>query len=116
MLNIKYRRIRYHGSDIRRKISVRGGNLCAGVLSLLPLIENVVEHNTIDSEHPMTVHIGMSAPKELMVRNALCPKLAPSRTNGTGLNNLQSRFQLLIEQSIQVDEDGTQFMVKLPLE
>ena len=85
------------------------------VLSLLPLIENVVEHNTIDSEHPMTVHIGMSAPKELMVWNALCPKLAPSRTNGTGLNNLQSRFQLLMEQSIQVDNEGKWFVVKLPL-
>ena len=85
------------------------------VLSLLPLIENVVEHNTIDSENPMTVHIRMSAPKELLVQNALSPKLTPNRTNGTGLNNLQSRFQLLMEQSINVDDDGTNFMVNLPL-
>lgn len=85
------------------------------VLSLLPLIENVVEHNTIDSEHPMTVHISMSAPNELMVQNTLSPKLTPSRTNGTGLNNLQSRFQLLMEQSINIDDDGTCFTVWLPL-
>jgi len=43
------------------------------------------------------------------------PKLTPSATNGTGLNNLQSRFQLLMERSINVDDDGTNFTVWLPL-
>ena len=85
------------------------------VLSLLPLIENVVAHNVIDSEHPMTVHIGMSGENELMVKNKKQAKLTPSQTNGTGLNNLQSRFQLLMEKSINVDDDGTDFTVWLPL-
>lgn len=85
------------------------------VLSLLPLIENVVEHNTIDSERPMKVKICMNAPNELMVQNAIQPKLMPSQTNGTGLNNLLNRFQLLMGKSINVDDDGTNFTVCLPL-
>ena len=84
------------------------------VLSLLPLMENVVAHNVIDSEHPLTLHIMMDG-EELMVRNKVQPKLTPSATNGTGLNNLQSRVQLLMERSINVDDDGTNFTVWLPL-
>jgi len=85
------------------------------VLSLLPLLENVVAHNVIDSEHPLTVSITMSADQELMVKNKLQPKLVPSQTNGTGLANLQSRVQLLMNRNISVDDDGTFFTVWLPL-
>ena len=86
------------------------------VLSLLPLIENLVEHNVIDSENPMRMTIGVTPEDELFVQNPIRPKLTPSRSNGTGLNNLQSRFLLLTEKSINVDDDGTTFTVWLPLE
>ncbi len=85
------------------------------VLSLLPLLENVVAHNVIDSEHPMTILMAMEGDNELMVKNKKQPKLTSNATNGTGLNNLQSRFQLLMEQSINVDDDGSDFTVWLPL-
>ena len=85
------------------------------VLSLLPLLENVVAHNVIDSEHPMTILMAMDGDNELMVKNKKQPKLTSNATNGTGLNNLQSRFQLLMEQSINVDDDGSDFTVWLPL-
>jgi len=85
------------------------------VLSLLPLLENVVAHNVIDSEHPLTIHIMMDENRNLVVQNKIQPKLTPSITNGTGLSNLQSRFQLLVGKSISVDDDGTNFSVCLPL-
>lgn len=85
------------------------------VLSLLPLIENVVMHNMIDSDHKMEVRIEPGTPGELIVSNPVYPKIAPSETNGTGLKNLESRFQLLMNRQIRTTNDGTTFTVYLPL-
>jgi sensor histidine kinase YesM len=85
------------------------------VLSLLPLIDNVVVHNTIDSEHKMDVYICMNPQMELSVSNPVFPKLTAPDTNGTGLKNLENRFLLLMDRQIRVKDDGTRFTVYLPL-
>jgi LytS/YehU family sensor histidine kinase len=84
------------------------------VLSLLPLIDNVVVHNIIDSEHKMEVNICLSQ-MELSVSNPIYPKLSPPVTNGTGLKNLENRFSLLMDRKIRIINDGTRFRVYLPL-
>jgi cbb3-type cytochrome oxidase subunit 3 len=85
------------------------------VLSLLPLIENVVMHNTIDSDHKMEVNIWLSDMTELVVSNPVYPKLASPDTNGTGLKNLENRFSLLMNKQIRIENDGKIFRVYLPL-
>jgi LytS/YehU family sensor histidine kinase len=85
------------------------------VLSLLPLIDNVVVHNMIDSEHKMEVNIDLNTRMELSVSNPLYPKLSPPETNGTGLRNLENRFLLLMNQQIRIINDGLRFTVYLPL-
>lgn len=84
------------------------------VLSLLPLLENVTTHNRIDSDHKMTVDILVSD-KWLVISNPVFPKISKAETNGTGLNNLQHRFELLTGKSIEVNETDNLFTVKLPL-
>lgn len=85
------------------------------VLSLLPLLENLVLHNTIDSEHKMELRIWLNDACELVVSNPIYPKLVPPETNGTGLKNLESRFLLLLDRKIRIDNDGKTFNVFLPL-
>lgn len=85
------------------------------VLSLLPLIENVVVHNTIDSEHHMEVNISLNQQGELSVSNPVFPKLSPPDTNGIGLKNLEHRFLLLMNTHIRIVNDGSRFTVYLPL-
>ena len=85
------------------------------VLSLLPLLENIVLHNTIDSEHKMEVRIWLNDACELAVANPIYPKLVPSESNGTGLKNLESRFLLLLNRKIRIENDGKIFTVYLPL-
>jgi sensor histidine kinase YesM len=85
------------------------------VLSLLPLIDNVVVHNTIDSEHKMEVNICLNQQMELSVSNPVFPKLSPPETNGTGLKNLENRYSLLMNMKIRVKNDGSRFTVYLPL-
>jgi len=84
-------------------------------LSILPLIDNVVAHNTIDSEHKMVVLIRLNRKGELEIHNPIFPKLSPDKTNGTGLKNLENRFQIMMNKKIRVNNDGKTFIVILPL-
>lgn len=85
------------------------------ILSILPLIDNIVVHNTIDSDHKMDVAIYMNEKDELVVSNPIHPKFTPSGTNGTGLKNLENRFALLMNKQIRIKEDGNTYTVYLPL-
>jgi len=85
------------------------------VLSILPLLDNIVVHNMIDSDHKMTINIWLNEDKELVISNPIYPKLSSPVTNGTGLKNLENRFSLLMDKQIRVENDGTTFRVYLPL-
>lgn len=97
------------------KIEEEHKNLKIPVLSLLPLIDNVVVHNVIDSEHKMIVAIYMNDELELLVSNPVYPKLDTPNTNGTGLINLENRFTLLMDKKLRIIDDGKTFTVCLPL-
>ena len=86
------------------------------VLSLLPLIDNVVIHNAIDSDHKMVVKIWINDQDELVVANPIFPKFTPPVTNGTGLANLKNRFMLLMGKNVRVEKDETNFCVYLSLQ
>lgn len=85
------------------------------VLSLLPLLENATTHNMIDSEHIMNICISLDDNDMLIVSNPVYPKLTPPATNGTGLKNLDARFEMMLGQRINVENDGTTYKVSLPL-
>lgn len=88
--------------------------LTVPVLSLLPLLENITIHNRIDSDHPMYVTI-TSKDKNLLVSNTLQPKKSAPSTNGTGLDNLSRRYQVLKGADISIEKDDNRFCVILPL-
>ncbi|HEX2969813.1 MAG TPA: histidine kinase [Bacteroidales bacterium] len=85
------------------------------VLSLLPLLENIVVHNVIDSEHKMEVRIWLNEIQELVVSSPVFPKISIPETNGTGLKNLENRFSLLMNRQIRIENDNSRFTVYLPL-
>lgn len=85
------------------------------VLSLLPLLENVVKHNMIDSENPMNVVIRMNAGDELVITNPIHEKIEPPESNKIGLKNLSSRFELLLGKKIRISTENRIFSVTLPL-
>ncbi|MBO4664044.1 MAG: histidine kinase [Bacteroidaceae bacterium] len=108
--------VRYAGKlDVHIDVPDDCMNLSIPVLALLPLIENVTVHNMIDSEHRMTVNILMNDDKELMVVNPLYPKQYKPETHGTGLDNLEKRFTLLMDKKIRVERTEKEFKVILPL-
>ena len=85
------------------------------VLSLLPLLENITVHNIIDSEHHMTIQVGLTEQQELFVKNPVYPKTFEPETHGTGLKNLQKRFILLMDKELTVKQSENEYCVILPL-
>ena len=85
------------------------------ILSLLPLIENVVKHNMIDRENKMCISLFINEKDELVISNPVYKKIDPPDNNGIGLGNLADRFRLLLNKEIRVENKGNIFNVYLPL-
>jgi hypothetical protein len=86
------------------------------VLSLLPLVGNIVKHNMIDSENLMHVSVGVNGKDELVFSNPIHHKLDNTEErNGLGLSNLADRYELLLNKKIRIENRGGVFSVYLPL-
>ena len=82
--------------------------------SLLTVLENVVKHNkSVDGKITKTE---ISVEENLVrVSNSKvnCPN--KSRSPGTGLKNLDKRYQLLSDKKIKIDETEDMYSIQLPL-
>ncbi len=83
-------------------------------ISLQPLIGNTVKHNTISSRRLFRVRI-YTEDGHLIVANEKRPMLEPNVGTGLGLSNLNSRYQLLLNQDIEIINTDQEFVVRLPL-
>ena len=89
--------------------------LLVPVLSLLPLIENVVKHNMIDRENRMCISLFISEKDELVISNPIYRKIDLPDKNGIGLTNLSDRYRLLLNREIRIENKNDVFNVYLPL-
>lgn len=83
-------------------------------LSIQPLIENAVKHNTITSSLPMEITI-TTENEQIVVSNPIHPKLQAEKSTGIGLKNLSSRYELITGRKIEISATDQRFIVKLPL-
>lgn len=86
------------------------------VLSLLPLVENVIKHNEISARNPLTLSIRSTDEPALVIQNEKHPKLDEIDKVGIGLKNLNNRFFLLAHKEIRVEETSESFRIILPLD
>lgn len=85
------------------------------VLSLLPIIENVIKHNEISLKHPMNISIRIRDGRSLVIQNQKREKLDAVESEGIGLKNLNNRFKLLSHQEIVIENTAEAFCICLPL-
>ena len=83
-------------------------------LSLQPLIGNAVKHNSITTKKPLRVSI-RTVDGVLEIENPKQPKLDVEPSTGIGLNNLRSRWEIVTHQHIEIIDDESRFLVRLPL-
>ncbi|MFZ0473527.1 MAG: histidine kinase [Bacteroidales bacterium] len=84
------------------------------VLSLQPLIENVVKHNIISTDAPLTITITGNI-ESITVLNPVRPRQNKGEKSGTGLKNLFARYKLLTGHDLLIENGNTIFSVTLPL-
>ena len=84
-------------------------------LALQMLVENAVKHNIISASKPLTVEIFAENDGYITVRNNIQKKLKPEPSTHFGLQSLISRYQLLGEKLVIVEDNAAFFTVKLPI-
>ncbi len=112
MLSVKY------GEKLNFDIHIDGKFLGykIPVLSLLPVIENVTKHNEISTIYPMLINIFIGPDEEsLVIKNKKRERLDEIYSVGFGLENLNTRFKLLMDKDIRLDNTDNLFTVNLPL-
>lgn len=79
------------------------------------LTENVIKHNTINSDNPMTIYLSSTEDGEmLVVKNKIRLKQSVVKS-GTGLRNLSTRYKLINGRDIIIENDSKCFTVRIPL-
>ncbi|GAB4034414.1 sensor histidine kinase [Spirosoma gilvum] len=84
-------------------------------LALQVLIENAVRYNVILPDNPLHIRIYTTLDQRLHVANTLQRKNLRVETAGAGLSNLATRYELLNEGSLLIEETPGWFVVSLPL-
>lgn len=83
-------------------------------VTLQMLIENAIKHNIVSEEFPLKLNLYIEN-EMLVVSNNVQPKESLEPSTGIGLRNIDERYQLLSEKSIQINVDEAIFSVQLPL-
>lgn len=83
-------------------------------MSLQLLLENAIKHNVISKTKPLAINVTVKENK-LIVGNKVQPKSTQLPSTKLGLANIEKRYALISDKSIEVTNDGKQFIVALPL-
>ncbi|MEP2026819.1 MAG: histidine kinase [Reichenbachiella sp.] len=85
-------------------------------LAIQTLVENCFKHNMMTSKLPLKIQIKSLPNYRIEIGNNIQLKLSSKTNSGFGLKNLQKRYELLgIEKGVEIEENGTDFIVKLKL-
>ncbi|MPR36858.1 sensor histidine kinase [Salmonirosea aquatica] len=84
-------------------------------LTLQLLIENAVKHNIILPDQPLTISLMSDAHHRLIISNNLQRKPSRALSNGVGLSNILTKYEMLGQPAPSVEDDGQEFRVVLSL-
>lgn len=105
------------GDNIQFEIEIQSAcKTCYLVpLSLQMLLENAIKHNIVSQKRPLLVSIKNEGEQMLVVRNNLQLKEQKTEGTGTGLMNIENRYELTFGVPIEVRQTDSEFSVRLPL-
>lgn len=83
-------------------------------VTLQNLVENAIKHNTADADSPLIIELFIQD-DFLVVRNNLQKKNFVETSNRQGLSNMLSLYRYLSSRPMEIMEDATYFIVKIPL-
>ena len=81
--------------------------------ALQTLVENAFKHNYFTAKKPLNIHIFYENDKIVVSNNKILNPM--SEKMGTGLVNLNRRYELILGKGIEVKETEQSFKVAIPL-
>lgn len=90
------------------------GKIMVPPCALQILVENAMKHNEFSFEKPLKVKIKLNG-NFLLVSNNTKPKPYLISSSKIGLKNLSSRYKLVCNRDIEIEQADSTFIVKLPL-
>ena len=81
------------------------------------LVENALKHNSVSTENPLAIHIEITD-NTVVVSNNLRPKsnlYDQTESFGIGLSSIENQLKLITDRSLEIVNDGKEFMVIVPL-
>ncbi|WP_353723263.1 histidine kinase [Dyadobacter sp. 676] len=84
-------------------------------LTLQLLMENVVKHNVIMPRQPLYIRLNTTADGRLVVSNNLQRRQVSVPSSRIGLANIATKYNLLGQGEISIEENPQTFSVSLPL-
>jgi len=82
--------------------------------ALQTVVENAIKHNEFSEENPLKIRLTLNG-EYLKVSNNKRPKPYLADSTKIGLRNLSSRYKLICNKNIVIENEGSNFLVKLPL-
>jgi ligand-binding sensor domain-containing protein/sensor histidine kinase YesM len=83
-------------------------------VTLQNLVENAIKHNTADVESPLIIDI-YTENDFIIIKNNLQRYRIMETSNKRGLNNIKSLYKFYSEKELEIIDDGTNFIIKIPL-
>lgn len=83
-------------------------------VSLQNLVENAIKHNTTDKESPLVIDIYIEG-EYIVVRNNMQKYQIVETSNRKGLAGLQNLYRYYTDKPMEIKEDASHFIVKIPL-
>jgi hypothetical protein len=83
-------------------------------LSLQLLLENTVKHNVVSEQRPLHIRIFIAG-DYLVIENVLQKKEVLQNRRGVGLQNIVSRYAIITNRKVEIEETPTTFTVKIPI-
>ncbi|WP_420149405.1 sensor histidine kinase [Spirosoma sp.] len=84
-------------------------------LTLQMLVENAVKHNIILPDQPLSIRIETDTNGRLVVANNVQRKNSRVLSNGVGLANIATKYQLLGHGNLEILDEPAAFTVTIPL-
>ncbi len=104
------------GNNLKLKWNIPEASLDALIvpMGLQLLLENAIKHNVVSKAKPLLISITAAADK-LRVENKIQLKSTQLPSTKLGLKNIEKRYALIFNKSVEIVNDGDRFMVSVPL-
>ena len=97
--------------DIKNRIKVR--DIYVAPLTIQILVENAIKHNIISDNKPLTIEL-YNEESFIVIANNLQKKKILESKEKIGLNNIKSRYEVLSDKPVIIEESDNKFIVKVP--